>query len=797
MCCRSSSKGHAAIAAFLLSCFFAAAAFAAVPTPESHFGHPIGVDRQLLDWEKVVSYFYALAGSSDKIRVAEYGRSADNRPLIVAIIAAPETLRNLDRYREIQRRLADPRITSPAQAEAMFREGKNIVLMTCSIHANEVASTHSAVEFAYRLITENNPRFRTILDNTILLLVPSLNPDGVDIVTRWYRSTLGTKFEGTNPPELFHKYVGHDNNRDWYIFSQPETRSTISQLHNVWHPEIVYDVHQQGAYASRMFIPPWLDPAEPNVDPILLQEMNALGTSMAADLTAAGKPGIVIHAAYDFWSPSRHYQAFHGGLRILTESASALLATPLAVTPDQIDENALGYKPREASWNYIEPWLGGVWKLRDIIDYQELAFESLLHHAAVNREDIQRNFYRVGQHQIERASPSEIVISKNQRDPGATRRMLQILAFGAVEIMQNGAGDYVIPMRQPYSGYAKALLERQYYPNLLLYPGGPPQRPYDVTAHTLPLLFGVDVRFINRPVNDSAANDRLNSIDLRDPPPNVIYKASDTDAWKAANTSWATGKPVWRNEAGDFAIAAQPGTGWQEINRPRIGLYKSWMANIDEGWTRWLLEQFGFAYASLRNADIQAGNLRARFDSIVFTDESPNAIENGHPPGTMPPEFTRGLGEKGAEALREFARAGGTLVFLNRASEYAIGKFGLKAKNVVANIPAQEFYSPGSLLNAKLDLRDPLTQGLPEAITIWSEASPVWSAEDGDAVARYPDSGIRASGWLLGEKYIAGRTALIHTRYGSGNIILFGMRPQYRAQSYLTFKLFFNALLVK
>jgi hypothetical protein len=772
----------------LAACFFLVPAFAAVPTPESWFGHPIGVDRQLLDWDKVISYFQALARSSDKIRVAEYGRSAEGRPMIVATIAAPETLRKLDRYREIQRRLADPRITSPAQAEAMFREGKNIVLMTCSIHANEVASTHSAVEFAWRLITENNPRFQTILDNTILLLVPSLNPDGVDIVTRWYRSTLGTKFEGTNPPELWHKYVGHDNNRDWYILSQPETRATISQLHNVWHPEIVYDVHQQGSYASRMFIPPWLDPAEPNIDPILLQEMNALGTSMAADLTAAGKPGIAIHAAYDFWSPSRHYQAFHGGLRMLTESASALLATPLMVAPDQIDENALGYKPREKSWNYLEPWLGGVWKLRDIIDDQELAFESLLHNAAVNREEMLRNFYKVGQHQIERTSPVEIVISRNQRDPGATRRMLSTLAAGAVEIMQNGAGDYVIPMKQPYSGYAKALMERQHYPNILLYPGGPPQRPYDVTAHTLPLLFGVDVKFVER-----AEPARLTSADLREPSPRDIYKASDTDAWKAANIWWAAGKTVWRNEAGDFAAVAQ-GPGWQEVKRPRVGLYQSWMANIDEGWTRWLLEQFGFAYTTLHNADIQGGNLRARFDTIVFADEQPGAIENGHAPGSLPQEFTGGVGAKGADAIREFVRGGGTAVFLNRSSEYGAEKFGVKGKNVTAGVPAQEFYSPGSLLNVKLDLHDPLTRGLPEAITIWSEGSPAWSVEGEESVAKYPDSNVLASGWLLGEKRITGKTALIRSRYGAGNVILFGMRPQYRAQSYLTFKLFFNAL---
>ncbi|HCC57147.1 MAG TPA: peptidase M14, partial [Solibacterales bacterium] len=231
---------------------------AAVPTPESHFGHKIGVDRQLLDWDQVTSYFYKLGKASDKIRVREYGKSVDGRPLIVATIAAPDTLRHLDRYLEQQRRLADPRITSPAEAERFIADGKNVVLITCSIHATEVASTHSAVEFAYRLITEDSPRFRAILQNDIVLLVPSLNPDGVDIVTRWYRQTLGTPYEGSSPPELWQRYIGHDNNRDWYIFSQPETRATVSQLHNVWHPQIVYDVHQQGPRGARLFVPPWL-----------------------------------------------------------------------------------------------------------------------------------------------------------------------------------------------------------------------------------------------------------------------------------------------------------------------------------------------------------------------------------------------------------------------------------------------------------------------------------------------------------------------------------------------------------
>src|SRR3954451_11406161 len=354
-------------------------AAATVPTPQSHFGHPIGVDRVLLDWDQVVSYFYKLEKASPSIRVKEIGKTAEGRPFIQAIISSPQTMKQLNKYLDIQRRLADPRITPPDQAEALFAQGKNIVLMTCSIHATEVASTHSAVEFAYKMLTDNSERFRTIRQNTILILVPSQNPDGVDIVTRWYRKTLGTPYEGSNPPELYHKYVGHDNNRDWYIFSQPETQLTISKLHNVWHPEITYDVHQMGANGARLFVPPWLDPTEPNIDAILMQEMNMMGTAMAADLTAAGKTGVAIHGVYDFWTPSRHFMAFHGGLRLLTESASARIATPTNMTAEQIGTNALGYNPRERSWNYLEPWLGGPWKLRDIIDYQLIAWDSCLY----------------------------------------------------------------------------------------------------------------------------------------------------------------------------------------------------------------------------------------------------------------------------------------------------------------------------------------------------------------------------------------------------------------------------------
>jgi hypothetical protein len=414
----------------LLVLFTAAALTAAVPTPKEHFGHEMGADRKVLDWEKVVSYFRALEKESPRVRVQELGKTAEGRPMIAAFISAADTIKNLDRYIEIQKKLADPRITPAGELESLIVRGKSIVLITCSIHSTELASTGTAVEFAWRLATEDKPHFHTILENTILILVPSLNPDGVDIVTQWYRKTLGTPYEGTQPPQLYHKYVGHDNNRDWYILSQPETRLVVGKLHNVWHPQIVYDVHQQQQNGSRIMAPPWLDPIEPNVDAILVQEMNMVGMGIAADLTAAGKTGVSVHAAYDFWEPSRHYQSFHGGLRILTESASARLATPVTIHREDLRENMLGYNAQERSWNHIEPWPGGRWGLRDIVDYQLIAMESCLFQAATRREDLLRNFFKVAQRQIARKTPYAFYIPAKQADPGATAKLIDTLVAG-------------------------------------------------------------------------------------------------------------------------------------------------------------------------------------------------------------------------------------------------------------------------------------------------------------------------------------------------------------------------------
>ncbi|MBI5283259.1 MAG: peptidase M14 [Candidatus Solibacter usitatus] len=776
----------------------------AAPSPEAYFGHRMGADRTVLDWSKVTGYFQELEKGGDRVRFLEYGKSTEGRPMALAVISAPENLKRLDRYNQIQKRLADPRVTSPEEAVKLAAEGKAVVLITCSVHATEIASTHTAVEFAWKLATSKDPKIQNILNNVIVLLAPSINPDGVDIVTKWYRQTLGTPWEGTSPPELYQKYAGHDNNRDWYMFTQAENRALVSRVHNVWHPHVVYDVHQMGPTAARMFVPPWLDPVEPNIDPLIAQQCNMVGMTMAADLTAAGRKGVVVNAVYDFWTPARHYQSYHGGLRILSESASVRIASPIHVKQEQLSVNSLGYNARERSWNHLDPWPGGEWKLRDIVDDQLIAMESLCNTAALRRAEFLKGFYEINRRAAERRAPYAFILPVTQADPGAARRLLETLQFGAVEIdaaaepfsagaKQYPAGSFVVRMQQPWSSFAKTLLERQKYPDLRLYPGGPPKRPYDVTAHTLPLLMGVSVET----VEDQFQAKLARAGDLSFPASGL--GASDSDSWKRVNDAWKSGTPVWRNpQTGEFATGARRPQGFAPLKQPRVGIYKGFVPSMDEGWTRWIVEHFGWQYSSVSNAAIRAGGLNESFDVLVFADQSSAAIDRGHRQGAMPEEFTGGLGKEGAAALRQFVEAGGKLIFFNDSGEYAAEQLGVPVKNALKGVPSRDFYCPGSLLNVRLEPGSPLGLGLPQEFTIWNEQSPVWEAESGDArtVLRYAQAPVLASGWLLGEKYLADKPALVDVAVGRGRVVLFGMRPQYRAQSWLTLKLFFNALVM-
>ena len=345
---------------------FALSAFAQLPAPKDVIGFTPGDDRKLASWASIVEYFKKLDAASDRVMFEEIGKTTKGASFVYATISSPENLRQLEKYRGINDKLADPRLikSNDVAAKKLIAQGKTIVLITCGIHSTEVGSTLSSMLIAHQLALAPHADVKKILDNTIILLVPSLNPDGVDIVKNWYDKTLGTPFEGTEPPELYHKYVGHDNNRDWYAFTQVETQLTVDKIHNVWHPQIVHDIHQQGRNGSRLFLPPYMQPVEPNVPKQIVEGYTELGNFMATKMRGLGYQGITTNSTYDAWTPARAYSHYHGGVRILSETASARLATPVNIKFEDLAAGSDdGYDPKKESANFGPVWRGGDWKL--------------------------------------------------------------------------------------------------------------------------------------------------------------------------------------------------------------------------------------------------------------------------------------------------------------------------------------------------------------------------------------------------------------------------------------------------
>jgi hypothetical protein len=729
----------------------------------------------LPSWRQITDYFAALDRASPRVTVRTLGRTTLGRPFIVAFIGDAATLANLERYRQIQRKLADPRLQARGEREQLLREGKNVVLVTSSIHSTEVGGFLTPIVLADRLARAADAEAQSIVANTIVMLVPSLNPDGVDIVGDWYRATLGTRAEGTSPPRLYHYYTGHDNNRDWYAFTQVETQLTVDSLYTPWNPQIVNDVHQQGATGGRIFIPPYMDPVEPNIDPMLTGATNALGMAMSWRLLSDGLTGVATNASYDAWSPARQYSFYHRGARILTETASARLATAIELRMDQLGP-ARGYDARQSSWNYPAVWPGGRWSLADIVRYQTDASWALLVEAARDRRAWLEHYARLGDRALSMQQPwgttrwtTGFVIPKQQRDSQALRRLLRTLQRGQVEIREAlepvrvaddafyPPGSYVMITRQPFGLYGKALLENQEYPDLREYPGGPPKRPYDVTAHTLPLLFGVDVA----PITGNA--------------PSV-------------------GAPI--------APVAEPryaAPGLSDRSARRIGIYRSHAASMDEGWTRWVFDSYRIPYATITDREVRAGGLERRFDVIIVPDQAAGAIGRGL--GEAYPDSLRGgLGEPGANALAAFVDAGGTLLAFNEASEYAIPALQLPVRNVLAGVRNTEFYAPGSLLLVQPNPRHAVARSLTTPIpAVWFEESPAFEIVDSvraTAVLTYPaQRDPLLSGWLLGGAKLHGRAAMVEVTRGRGRVFLFGFRPQYRGQSMATLPLIWSAIL--
>ncbi|HEU5161993.1 MAG TPA: hypothetical protein VFV54_02500, partial [Thermoanaerobaculia bacterium] len=615
----------------------------------------------------------------------------------------------------------------------------------------------------------------------------------------------------------------------------------------------------------RMFIPPFADPVDPDVDPLIWREINLIGSTMALRLEQERKAGVIYGYSFDaYWlGGTRNTGWWKNVTGLLLETASARLASPIELDPSELRGGSKGLAEYKAQVNHPNPWKGGVWRMRDIMDYERIASDALHEVAADRREDFLWNIARRAQASIALAKPREAyLIPRSQRDQASARRLALLLADHGVEVVRADTGDYWVPLAQPFARFVREILEPQRYPEVRPTADSDILRPYDVATWTLPLMMGVTVEKTTMPalvdgarvVPPILAGDILPAVapvPLGQAPWFAVLPSSPENA-RAINAALASSGSVRISSepADDLAQAPvpvrfPPGTAWLDraaaaaaadvaaragvdliaatavppgapaLRRPRVGIYKPWTASMDEGWTRWLLEEYGFTVAPVDNATLkkgaadQARALREKFDVLILPDLSPASIATGRsgdreneyqPP--VPAEYAGGIGSEGADAIGAFVEGGGTLIALDSSTAYAIEKLKLPVRNVLASVKSSEFDVPGSLLRARINPDTPLTRGMEGELALFLDSSVAFETMLPAAglerwiLLTYPEDrrDILLSGWIEGEEKLQRKAAAVALTWGKGKVVLFGFRPQHRGQTHATFPLLFNAI---
>jgi hypothetical protein len=801
-----------------------------VPTPKQHLGYEPGADYKLASYTEIVGYFEKLAQSSDRIKLVEYGKTSSGRPTYIAFISDAANLRELDRYKGITRRLALG-TASPEEAARLAKQGKAIVWIDSGLHSTEVAPAQHAPELAHRLITDESDEVRRIRANVILLQVPVINPDGHEMVVEWYRKNLGTPHELAPLPKLYQKYAGHDNNRDWYMMNLQETRNASRLLFHEWFPQIVYNQHQYPAFPARIFVPPYAEPLNPNIPAAVMEGINLIGSAMKERFARENKPGVISYFGFDAWwnGGLRSVPAFHNMHGILTETALHGYATPKVYKLSDLPERfGNGMPTKEPTVFYERPWLGGKWGTRDAIDYMLTADFAILDLAATRSEQFLHKAWQLARESIEagkRGSPYAYIVPSDQWDNSSATEMLRRLQTGGLVVHRAtkqfnaggstfAPGTHVLLASQPFRPYLVDLMEPQRYPELRSSATGPAKRPYDVAGWTLPMQMGVRTVRIDEPFSASLEV----AAEIAPPEPsfnsreNVAYLAISGALQNNDALRWAKDGKLLRRGDNGFSTAA-----W-ELRTPRVALYEPWPPNMDAGWTQWVLDHYRVPYAVIQNADLAKGGLKSKFDAIVLAAQPVNSILHGFRDGESSarragestalqrPEFTGGIGLAGAVALQAFAKEGGTLIAFDEAASLPIELFPLPLRSTIpaSGSEGSGYYSPGSILRIKVDVAHPIAFGMPPDAYAFQSGGQAWEStllpeyNKGDrevrTVASYATKDPLASGWLSGEGAVLGKAILVEARYGSGRVVLFGFSPQFRGQSFGTFKFLLNAI---
>jgi len=723
----------------LLSLSFVLPGSGAIKTPEAFFGFKPGADRMLFDYEKLMDYLKLLDKASPKLKLEGIGTSPMGKPMYIAFISSEDNINNLDQIKLVNKQLAlDPAIPAEKLKE-MVSDTPVTFLATLSMHSGEVGPSQSAPLIAYDLVTSGKSTVRKWLDDVLFLMVPCHNPDGMNMVVHHYWKYKGKKYEGSSLPGVYHKYVGHDNNRDFVTLTQTDTQA-IAAIYNLdWYPQVMVEKHQMGSGTSRYYVPPNHDPIAENIEAGIWNWAGIFGANMIKDMTREGLAGISQHYLFDdYWPGSTETCIWKNVIGFLTEAASAKYATPVYVEQNELMGYGKGLSEYEKSINMPLPWNGGWWKLGDIVNYEISSTYSILKTASNHREDLLKYRNAVCRREVERGKtspPYYYVIPAEQHDQSEMVSLVQLLQEHGVDtyrlkkdVLVEGrkfsSGDVVVPLAQPFRPFIKEVMEAQKYPVRHYTPGGKIIKPYDITSWSLPLHKGVTSFEIDRPSKELSENleKNISGFTLRSSVPErfdwYIFPVSNNESFKMAFTARKAGIHVKRLTAdltvegrtyrkGSFLIKnsvnksllkmlarlhVPPGFVSEgslpelaEFKIPRIGLVETWYHDMDAGWTRFVLDSWSIPFTVIRPAEIPGLNLKGKFDVIIFPDARASVLRKGkyksgsdYYSPSYPPQYVKGMGGGGLKKVISFIDSGGTVVSWGNSTGIFMGEHEFK-----------------------------------------------------------------------------------------------------------------------
>lgn len=887
----------------------------AVTTPRQAFGFDIGADYSLINYTQAQDYWNRVDAQSDRVNVISIGKTAEGRDQMMAIVSSPENMANLDRYKEIARRLARAENLTEAEARELAGQGKPIVWIDGSLHSNETVGAQQLTQMLYDLASKTDAETERFLDDLVILLVYA-NPDGMELVSDWYmRNTVPEEREMDSIPRLYQKYVGHDNNRDFYMSNMAENTNINHVLYREWFPQIVFNHHQPGPGGMVVFIPPFRDPYNFNLDPLVILGLDSVGAAMNGRLIGEGLAGSGRRsvATYSNWTNGtlRSTALFHNSIGILTE----IIGSP---TPFDLPLVAQQQLPRNDLPMPIAPQR---WHFKTSIEYSISMNRAVLDYASRNAETVQLNIFRMGRNGIEagqrdswtttptdiarleaatgnpdfRPTPSRggtgnivtnsidpalyvsVLQAPDQRDPRGyvipadqadlptAIAFLNVLIKSGVDVERATsafvvggktypAGSYVVKSGQAYRAQVLDAFEPQDHPNDIPYPGAAPIPPYDVSGYTLAYQMGVKfdrildgfdgpferVADVMAPTPGTVtgtgsagfiiSHEVNNSFIVQ----NRLLKAGANVFWiktpiTAGGERFGPGA-IWV-PAGDgvrdilvaaaaelgvdaHAVAAAPAAEQLKLSPVRIGLVDTYGGVMPSGWIRWLFEQYEFDFEVVYPQQIDAGDLNARYDVLVFANDVFGArrVAQQPSPESIPAEFRPWLGtiskERSAPQLEAFVRAGGSIVAIGSSTGLA-EHLGLPVQSALVEtaadgatvaLPREKFFIPGAIMTNRVDPLDPLAFGMSDTIDVYYHNSPSFriGAAVGDASARpvswFPGPDTLRSGWAWGQAYLDGSVSIVDATLGRGGVFLMGPEVVQRGQSHGTYKFLFNAL---